>query len=68
MLHPDLFFSPDSAQRGMARQLFTTTADLPLFCPYGHVEARIFADLESLFAFLKISGADVENEPKTGKK
>ena len=31
-------------------------------------EWRHFPDLESLFDYLKVFGADVENEPEAGKK
>jgi glucuronate isomerase len=42
-LHPDRFFSPEPAQRQMARQLYAQVAELPLVCPHGHVEPRLFA-------------------------
>lgn len=42
-LHPDRFFSAEPAQRQVARQLYTQIAALPLVCPHGHVEPRIFA-------------------------
>ena len=44
MLHPDRYFSPDSAQRGIARALYQSIAQLPLICPHGHVDPRTFAD------------------------
>ncbi|MFQ3537086.1 MAG: glucuronate isomerase [Aggregatilineales bacterium] len=43
-LHPDRFFSPEPAQRSVARQLYAQVADLPLVCPHGHVEPRLFAE------------------------
>jgi glucuronate isomerase len=42
-LHPDRFFSPEPAQRQVARQLYAQVAELPLVCPHGHVEPRLFA-------------------------
>jgi glucuronate isomerase len=44
MLHADRLFSPDPAQREIARALYTQIKDLPLVCPHGHVDPRIFAD------------------------
>ncbi|MGJ3237131.1 MAG: glucuronate isomerase [Anaerolineae bacterium] len=40
----DRYFSPDPAQRDVARQLYRTVQDLPLICPHGHVDPRLFAD------------------------
>ncbi|MCE7946563.1 MAG: glucuronate isomerase [Chloroflexi bacterium CFX4] len=48
-LNPDRFFSPEPSQRQMARQLYTAVADLPLVCPHGHVEPRLFADPDYRF-------------------
>lgn len=42
-LNPDRFFSPEPSQRQMAHQLYAQVADLPLVCPHGHVEPRLFA-------------------------
>ncbi|MEQ8674861.1 MAG: glucuronate isomerase [Aggregatilineales bacterium] len=41
---PDLYFSPDPAQRNIASDLYETVKDLPLICPHGHVDPRLFAD------------------------
>jgi glucuronate isomerase len=41
-LHPDRFFDPDPAQRTVARELYETVAGLPLVCPHGHVDPRLF--------------------------
>ncbi|MCL4264691.1 MAG: glucuronate isomerase [Anaerolineae bacterium] len=38
------YFSPDPAQRTMALELYRPVADLPLVCPHGHVDPRLFAD------------------------
>ena len=43
-LSPDRFFSPDPSQRSAARELFESIKDLPLICPHGHVDPRLFAD------------------------
>jgi len=40
----DRYFSPTSAPREIARRLYQTIADLPLICPHGHVNPRLFAD------------------------
>jgi glucuronate isomerase len=43
-LSPDRFFSPDAAQRRIARELYESVKDLPLICPHGHVDPAMFAD------------------------
>ena len=43
-LHPDRYFDPDPAQRRVARELYNQVAQLPLVCPHGHVDPRLFAD------------------------
>jgi glucuronate isomerase len=48
-LHPDRYFSPAPAQRELARQLYAEVAALPLICPHGHVDPRLFADPEYTF-------------------
>lgn len=48
-LHPDRYFSPAPAQRELARQLYAEVAALPLICPHGHVDPRLFADPEYAF-------------------
>ena len=40
----DRCFDPDPAQRSVARDLYTRVADLPLVCPHGHVDPRLFAE------------------------
>ena len=44
MLHPDRLFSPDPATRSLARELYNGVATLPLICPHGHVDPRLFSD------------------------
>ena len=43
LLH-DRYFDPDPAQKRMALQLYEAVANLPLICPHGHVDPRLFAD------------------------
>lgn len=45
----DRLFDPDPAQRRVARELYDSVADLPLICPHGHVDPRLFADETSSF-------------------
>ncbi len=40
----DFCFDPDPAQRGVARDLYAQVTDLPLVCPHGHVDPRLFAE------------------------
>ncbi len=41
---PDRYFSPEPRQRKAARGLYEGVKDLPLICPHGHVDPKIFAD------------------------
>jgi glucuronate isomerase len=43
-LPPDRYFSAEPNQRSVARQLYETVAHLPLICPHGHVDPRLFAE------------------------
>jgi glucuronate isomerase len=43
-LPKDRYFDPDPAQRRIAMELYKTVAALPLICPHGHVDPRLFAD------------------------
>ena len=38
------YFSSDSAQNKAAAELYETVKALPLICPHGHVDPRLFAD------------------------
>jgi len=49
-LHPDRFFSPHPDQRAAARELYHQVEDLPLICPHGHVDPRLFADPDYRFS------------------
>ncbi len=40
----DCLFDPNPEQRRIARELYEAVAHLPLICPHGHVDPRLFAD------------------------
>jgi glucuronate isomerase len=48
-LPPDRCFGPDLRQKEVAQHLYGLTAELPLVCPHGHVDPRMFADPEYSF-------------------
>jgi glucuronate isomerase len=48
-LHPDRYFDPDPMLRKVARALYEDVAGLPLVCPHGHVDPRLFADDAATF-------------------
>ena len=43
------YFSQDPAQSRAALALYDSVADLPLVCPHGHVDPRLFADPDYQF-------------------
>ncbi len=43
-LPEDRFFGPDGRQKAAAQYLYNTITNLPLICPHGHVDPRLFAD------------------------
>ncbi len=45
----DLLFDPEPSVRAAARELYQSIAVLPLICPHGHVDARLFADPDYRF-------------------
>lgn len=45
----DRYFSPEPAIRDIARALYAEVAGLPLICPHGHVDPRVFADPDYSF-------------------
>jgi glucuronate isomerase len=47
---PDRYFSPDPAQKRIALSLYQAVAGLPLVCPHGHVDARLFEREDVHFA------------------
>jgi glucuronate isomerase len=42
-------FSPDPSVRRLAMELYEGVADLPLVCPHGHVDPRLFSDPAATF-------------------
>jgi glucuronate isomerase len=48
-LPQDRYFDPDRRQKEIARHLYARVADLPLVCPHGHVDPRMFADEDYSF-------------------
>ncbi|MFO7633105.1 MAG: glucuronate isomerase [Caldilinea sp.] len=48
-LHPGRYLNPTPAQREVALQLYDGVATLPLICPHGHVDPRLFADPQYTF-------------------
>ncbi len=48
-LDPDRYFDPDPTRRRLARELYESAAHLPLICPHGHVDPRLFADPNASF-------------------
>ena len=49
MLPEDRYFGPDARQKETAVELYGTVAQLPLICPHGHVDPRMFADPDYSF-------------------
>ncbi len=45
------YLSPDPAVRSVALALYETVAGLPLICPHGHVDPRVFANPDSISVF-----------------
>lgn len=43
-LHPDRVLPADPAVRAVARRIYGATAELPLVCMHGHVDAAVLAD------------------------
>ena len=48
-LPDDRYFGPDPRQKEIAQHLYRQVATLPLICPHGHVDPRMFADPEYSF-------------------
>lgn len=44
VLPEDRYFGPDEKQKKIAMQLYASVAHLPLVCPHGHVDPRMFSD------------------------
>ena len=43
------YFSPDPTRQRVALELYQSVAQLPLICPHGHVDPRLFADADYTF-------------------
>ena len=43
-LAEDRYFDPDPGQKKVALELYRSIATLPLVCPHGHVDPRLFAE------------------------
>jgi glucuronate isomerase len=48
-LPDDRYFGPDPRQKEIALHLYKQVATLPLICPHGHVDPRMFADPDYSF-------------------
>jgi glucuronate isomerase len=48
-LDPDRLFSPDSAQRRVAHELYALVSASPIVSLHGHVDPRLFADEDATF-------------------
>ena len=48
-LPDDRYFGPDPKQKEIAQRLYGQVKDLPLICPHGHVDPRMFADPDYSF-------------------
>jgi len=48
-LPDDRYFGPNPRQKEIAQHLYAIVADLPLVCPHGHVDPRMFADPDYSF-------------------
>jgi len=48
-LHPDRYFAPEPKRRRIARELYESVAHLPLLCPHGHVDPKLFSDPNASF-------------------
>lgn len=48
-LPEERYFGPDARQKEIAGQLYQSVAGLPLICPHGHVDPRLFANPDYRF-------------------
>ncbi|MEE4195386.1 MAG: glucuronate isomerase [Anaerolineae bacterium] len=48
-LNPDRYFSPNSAQRELARSLYELVENAPIISPHGHVDPKLFSDPNATF-------------------
>ncbi|MGQ9792949.1 MAG: glucuronate isomerase [Anaerolineae bacterium] len=50
VLPEDRYFEPYPPQKAIALQLYRLVKDMPLVCPHGHIDPRIFADPDYTFS------------------
>lgn len=43
-LHPCRFFDPETNVRAVAQELYLSVKELPIVCPHGHVDPKLFAE------------------------
>jgi glucuronate isomerase len=48
-LDPYRYFDPNPKQRRIARELYESVSALPLLCPHGHVDPKLFAKEDTSF-------------------
>jgi glucuronate isomerase len=48
-LPEDRYFDPDPVQKAIALRLYAEVRHLPLLCPHGHVDPKVFADPDYSF-------------------
>ncbi len=48
-LDPDRYFDPNPKQRRIARELYESVSALPLLCPHGHVDPKLFTREDTSF-------------------
>ena len=48
-MNPDRFFSADPTLRSLARNLYLSVENLPIFAPHGHVDPSLFSDPDASF-------------------
>jgi glucuronate isomerase len=48
-LPPDRLFPPDPGVRTLAVELYQSIKDLPLVCPHGHIDPRLFSETGASF-------------------
>ncbi|MBW6473752.1 MAG: glucuronate isomerase [Anaerolineaceae bacterium] len=48
-MHPERFFSPDPNLRLIAKRLYHSAKNIPIFAPHGHVDPALFSDPNARF-------------------
>lgn len=49
VMRDDRYFNPEPTQKALALRLYALVRDLPLVCPHGHIDPRMFADPDYSF-------------------